>query len=277
MLDLEEGPPAGPEDPRDLGDRPARPRDEGEGAPARDHEVERPVAARERLDVGLRQPGSAAARHRRAQEPGGEIHAERVVAELRQDRRLESGAAAGVQGPQAPAAGPGRELPAHEAVEDRVEVLVPGLELVVRCRHRVEGRCGIGCHGASVAKARVPGERSLDASSAQDRAIEHAGATPAAGRSGGWPARRGERRPAQRLRPAGERATPRAAGARADPSRRGRRHRLGEPAPRPHARIGVPGPAARRGLRRLEAHDRRGRADRDRPRRARWRARGSGP
>ena len=95
-------------------------------------------------------PGEPAPRH--AEQPRRDVHAVRLVAELQQDGRLKARSTAGVERPRAPGSGRRRELGAQEVVQHVVEVLVPGLEIVVGCGHRVEDRPHPGRHGASVAK-----------------------------------------------------------------------------------------------------------------------------
>src|SRR5262245_3330747 len=128
-------------------------RDERQRAAARNHEIERLVGPRERLDVGLREMRLGAAASRPAEEARREIDSERLISELTQDDGLEAGPAARVERPRTASFRRWRELGPQEIVEDRVEVLVPGLEIVVGCGHRIEEGAGPGHHGASVANA----------------------------------------------------------------------------------------------------------------------------
>jgi hypothetical protein len=137
VLAFEEQHAAGAQDPAELGQRPARVLDERQRAAAAHGGVEARRRVRQRLDVPA---GEGRARHavtREQQQAGRDVQAVRTPATLGQHRRLKARPAAGVE---SAAAGDGRraELGAHDAVEHGVEVLVPGLEAVIRGRHGVE-------------------------------------------------------------------------------------------------------------------------------------------
>ena len=170
-----------------------------------------------------------------------------------------------------PRGAPGRrrELGAHEAVEHAVEVLVPGLEIVVGCGHRVEEGSRPGRHGASVANRGGPVRGGAHARAEQERGrpAMPPGRDGAARRADAADGARGSVRPGGRslrgLRPPSRwplRVPMRLVVDAAAGGTVGRL--LGA-----HARVRLPGPAARRGLPDVAAHDRRRVPDRPRARR----------
>src|SRR5581483_5735957 len=152
-LDLQRQVAAGPQHPTELAERPRRILDERERAPAGDGHVEGAVPPRQRLQVAADEPRVPVSPARDGEEPRRQVDPGGPVPERQQERGLEPGAAAGVERKPALAGSARRERTPEEPAEHGVEVLVPGLELVVRCGHRVEGGGRVGSHAASLAGA----------------------------------------------------------------------------------------------------------------------------